>query len=306
MAGLRDRTPVPDLSPLLRAQRGVITAEQARRCGLTPGVVRGLLRRGEWRRLWHGAYVESSWWPARREDQHLVRCRALLLLLPDGAVLSHVSAAVAHGLAIAWQKSLDEVHVTVPPGVNVPRHPGLRVHRVSRPVPAATVQGLHVTAPARTVVDVGCLGDMGQALVCADSALRCWPRLDLQSQLVGQRGCGTAARAVAFADGRAETALESLARLLWHRAGLPSPALQAVVVLEGTFAGRVDFLWPDARVIVEVDGMGKYADKGEIAREKQRQNKLVMAGYVVLRFTWTDVVGRPEHTADVVRRALRR
>ena len=295
---------MPALSQLLRAQRGVISAEQARHCGLTPGTVRGLVRRGEWRRLWHGAYVASSWWPERREDQHLVRCRALLLVLPDGAVLSHVSAAVAHGLAIAWQKSLDEVHVTVPPGVNVPRRPGLRVHRISRPVLVGATQGLRVTAPARTVVDVGCLGDVAQAVACADSALRRWPRLDLQSPLVGQRGCGTAARAVALADGRAETALESLARLLWHQAGLPAPVLQAVVVLEGTFVGRVDFLWPEARVIVEVDGMGKYADSGEISREKQRQNKLVMAGYVVLRFTWADVVRRPEQTADVVRRAL--
>jgi very-short-patch-repair endonuclease len=58
------------------------------------------------------------------------------------------------------------------------------------------------------------------------------------------------------------------------------------------------------RPIVEVDGLAKYADRTELQREKERQNRLIAAGYTVSRFIWADVTRRPEETATLVRRAL--
>jgi very-short-patch-repair endonuclease len=120
----------------------------------------------------------------------------------------------------------------------------------------------------------------------------------------GRRGRRAAAKALGLATGRAESALESLAWVLWHVACLPTPLFQAVVLCGGRFLGRVDFLWPEAMLVVEVDGLGKYAERGELQREKARQNALVAEGYTVLRFTWADVVHRPDAVLRQVRASL--
>ena len=59
-------------------------------------------------------------------------------------------------------------------------------------------------------------------------------------------------------------------------------------------------------MIVEVDGLAKYAERGELQREKARQNALVALGYTVLRFTWGDITHRPDAVVRQVRGALRR
>ena len=66
---------------------------------------------------------------------------------------------------------------------------------------------------------------------------------------------------------RPHSPLESLAWVLWHEAGMPAPALQATIRHAGRFIGRVDFLWCEARVVAEADGLGKYADRAELQRE---------------------------------------
>ena len=66
----------------------------------------------------------------------------------------------------------------------------------------------------------------------------------------------------------------------------------------------MDFLWEEARLIVEVDGMAKYDEPGALRDEKRRQNELVALGYAVLRFTWADIVGRPDYVVRQVREAV--
>lgn len=79
------------------------------------------------------------------------------------------------------------------------------------------------------------------------------------------------------------------------RARLPAPIQQAVIRSDGRFVARVDFLWEEAKLVVEVDGMAKYQEAGALRDEKRRQNELVALGYTVLRFTWSDIVGRPDY-----------
>lgn len=68
---------------------------------------------------------------------------------------------------------------------------------------------------------------------------------------------------------------------------------------------RVDLLWPDARLIVEADGLLKYRDDPRaLANEKRRQEFLERAGYRVIRVLWEDVMFRPAETAERVRVAL--
>jgi len=312
---MRDRTPVrpgsPPLEALLDSQHGMITAAQCRTHDISHQAVRTLVRRGEWLRLYRGIYITASAWPDDTEDpllplrQLAARCRALLLALPAGTVISHLTAASLWRLAVTTRDSA--VHVTVPPGAVVSELAGVQIHRSSRVVPVDRPFGVPATSMARTVIDIARTTYFADAVAVADSALSARPGLDLPTELLschGWRGYRKAAAVVAFADERSESALESLARALWHVSGLPMPELQAVVTLAGQFVARVDFLWRDVMLIVEVDGMAKYTEPGELAREKQRQNALIRAGYTVLRFTWADIVRRPQETVAIIRECL--
>lgn len=292
---------------LLARQHGLITTEQCRRGGLSAQAIRTRVQSGAWRRVLRSVYVESAAWPPDPHEQLRQRCRALLLVLPPGSVISHQTAGALWRLASVVDDAAEEIHVTVPRGAAPVRIAGCRAHTARRPVARAIVGGVPVTDLAHTVLDVARTESVQQAVVAADSALAADPRIDVVGELLaccGWPGYRQAAFVVRFADGRAESVLESLARLLWHEGGLPAPEIQATIRAGGRFVARVDFLWRAARLVVEVDGMAKYAEPGELAREKQRQNALVRAGYTVLRFTWADVVHRPAETAAMVRAAL--
>ena len=119
------------------------------------------------------------------------------------------------------------------------------------------------------------------------------------------KGAQRVQRVLDFAGWLSESVLESHARVLWHEAGLPAPVQQAVILRDGRFFARVDFLWKSARLIVEVDGLSKYREPGELQREKARQNALVALRYTVLRFTWADITHRPDAVVRQIRAALR-
>lgn len=63
----------------------------------------------------------------------------------------------------------------------------------------------------------------------------------------------------------------------------------------------VDLLFEQRRVVVEVDGWRSHRSHDAFVSDRRRQNKLVAAGYQVLRFTWDDLVNDPD---DVVRQVL--
>jgi very-short-patch-repair endonuclease len=66
----------------------------------------------------------------------------------------------------------------------------------------------------------------------------------------------------------------------------------------------VDFLWPAAKLVVEVDGRGSHATRRAFQEDRDRDGRLTVAGYRVVRFTWFDVTRRPAVVANRVRRLL--
>jgi very-short-patch-repair endonuclease len=56
---------------------------------------------------------------------------------------------------------------------------------------------------------------------------------------------------------------------------------------------------------VEADGFAFHADRLAYRRDRERQNQLERLGWRVLRFTWEDVRGRPEHVVALIRDCLR-
>jgi very-short-patch-repair endonuclease len=99
-----------------------------------------------------------------------------------------------------------------------------------------------------------------------------------------------------------ESELETRFVQLLRRAGLPEPVRQYEVYDGFALVGRIDFAYPDRRLAIELDGLGAHADRFQ--RDRTRQNGLVLMGWTVLRFTWADVVDRPEYVLAALTSAL--
>lgn len=288
--------------------------------GYTDAEIRRLRARGIWTAAMRGAYLPTEdsvrLNPAER---HRIAMEVLRARIADDAVFSHLSAAVLYRLPL-WRTVLGPVQVTRSPQGK--GHRGPRLHTLTaalREDEIALIDGWRVTSVARTVIDLARMLPFEQALVVADAALH--HRLTTAELLAEQLerssrlpGALTAARVVAFADGRSESVGESLSRIMIHRAGLPTPELQVEVVdHSGRFVARGDFGFLAQRVMGEFDGKVKYS--GQLAgsedprealwQEKLREDKVRDAGWAVVRWIWTDL----DHPADVVdrlQRALRR
>ncbi len=96
--------------------------------------------------------------------------------------------------------------------------------------------------------------------------------------------------------------METRLRMLLVLAGLPQPEVQlSVRDDEGRFLGRPDLLYRRQRLAIEYDG-GNHRDR--LVDDNRRQNRLIGAGFRILRFTAADVYGTPESVAMQVRHSL--
>jgi hypothetical protein len=304
--GLRDRRGVDPLRPGLNLRPQLLAD------GLTDAELRALRRRGVLTAVRPGAYVRGP----RPDDAaalHLLAVHAALPRLGADTVLSHISAAVVHGLPL-WSVRLDRVHATRS-RVSGARRSGV-VHLYAAaldPDEVTVVGGLAVTTVARTVGDLGRLLPFDRALVPADGALH--QGLVTRDELVEmlarrpRRPRNAAARrVVAFADGGAESPGETRSRVAIRRAGLPAPVLQHALI--GT---RTDFYWEEFRTVGEFDGKIKYgrlirpgqAPGDAVFTEKRREDALRDQGLEVVRWVW-DELDTFDEVAARVRRAFAR
>ena len=266
-------------------------------------------RTGELVHLRRGAWLAGV--PEDDADRHRLLISATSALTGDG-VVSHVSAAVLHGLPTFGP--LDRVHLTRPDGRGKRRG---HVHRHVAPLgtgEAVEHGGLAVTGLARTVVDLARVLPFHEAVATADAALRLGlerPALDEALGRASRRpGVGAARRAVAFADGRSESVGESFSRVTLHRCGLARTELQLEVAgPDGCLVGSCDFGWSAARTLGEFDGRAKYGLEGDAAdalwREKRREDRVRALGYEVVRVVWADLA-RPDLVRQRVLAAFQR
>lgn len=193
-----------------------------------------------------------------------------------------------------------------------PQPTAVRLHRCTLPRHhLGKARGLPVTTVARTVIDVARTVPFRDGVVTADSALhrRLTTRADLERVLKDcwtWRGVRTAAQVVSFADPLTESALKSVARVMFRDQGLPPPVPQVTLGDEHGVIGRVDFYWREHGTVGEADGLLKYDTPGALAAEKLREDRLRDAGFQVVRFTLTQVICDPERTAARLRAAFAR
>jgi very-short-patch-repair endonuclease len=235
---------------------------------------------------------------------------AMAAALCTGGVVSHRTAARFWALG-----DYGKIEVTVPrsrrgaaSGVIVHRSRDLRRRYVTKRA------GVPVTNPMRTLVDLGAvLGrtDVEEALERAVVAKVC-SVLAVEKALhdVARKGRAGAGVLRAVLDNRAlgrdrpDGLLEvRMARLLREH-GLPPARFQYEVRLGGRLLARVDFAYPEVLLAIEVDGFAVHGTPRAFQADLERQNRLVAAGWTVLRFTWLDVVRRPEWVVTQIRAVL--
>lgn len=200
--------------------------------------------------------------PPNPQAQHLAQVRAAARALNETTFVDRTSAAVVHELPV-FASRLERVTVLRTGGGHGVIRP--LIHARSGAVDATDVlivDGVPVTSLARTVADLARQLPFTEAVMTLDAALRLGAKQDdIFARLEGVLGCRRAARAVAFADARAESPGESISRAVMHLAGLPAPELQHVVCsADGEFLGRLDFYWDEAGLGGEFDGRIKYTE----------------------------------------------
>lgn len=248
------------------------------------------LRDGSWQRVLRGAYA-----PAHLQHDLTLRGRAALRLLPERALVAD--------RCLLWLLGVDVLppgppvlEVVVPRGAPVPRRAEVRARTAAVPPEDRHVlptSGLRCLRPVRAAADLLRMLPLTEAVVVADAVqhARLMTPEDLATELgrhAGLRGVRRAHQALALSDRRAESPPETRLRVALVAAGL-APVPQYDVVVGGRHLARVDLAFPDRRIAVEYDGRAVHEREDVFVRDRQRQNDLVRAGWLVLRFTAADL-----------------
>jgi very-short-patch-repair endonuclease len=229
---------------------------------------------------------------------------AAVLACGDAAVLSHLDAAALHDVR---QVGSGKINVTAPSRHNLP---GIRCHYAPRPRPddVAIVDAIPVTSLARTYLDIAEVLSHARLIDALEAGER-QNKLDVGAlhaviaRSHGRHGVEPLRAAIVELTDEApllQSPRERALRALIRDHDLPEP--QFNVYVEGEL---VDAVWPEHRLVVEVDGFGFHRSKRSFAADRERDRKLVRAGWRVVRFTGDDVTDRPDEVAAELSELLR-
>jgi very-short-patch-repair endonuclease/predicted transcriptional regulator of viral defense system len=282
----------------------VCTAAQLRMAGIGDRQLAAAVAAGLLVRVRRGAYAVASTWRTLAPWERQPRRLEAHIRTVSGAVYSHSSAAILHGARV-WDAG-ENVHVTTSYR-NGQRNHGIDVTSHCHPLPETAVVAVDsswgsvlATSPARTAVDCARTLPLEKGLVIMDSLLAASvSKEDIAAELAAAtttRESAVARRVLALANGRSESVGETRLRLVMTLLGIPEPVLQFwLKTSEGNH--RVDFAWPEAMLIVEFDGEGKYTEQGTphkaVLAERRREAALMERGWRFIRIRWSDL-GQPE------------
>jgi very-short-patch-repair endonuclease len=276
------------VAALAERQHGIVSYAQLQDMGLDKSAIERRVRRGGLHRVRRGVYAVGH---ARLTQEG--RFLSAVLAYGDRAVLSHNSAAVLWRMRPAKGPRVD---VTVPSGGTRARRGAVIVHRSPLPDEDVTVRdSIPVTTPGRTLVDIADCSTRRELERAIDEAL--YLGLDLSSvqPFPGRRGAGLLASVLnehAPGTTRTRSDFEEVLLALCREYGLPEPLVNQRI--EGY---EVDFVWPDARVIVETDSWSAHGRRSTFESDRLRDAALQVAGWRVIRITWRRVTREPEAVA---------
>ncbi|MGO4689795.1 type IV toxin-antitoxin system AbiEi family antitoxin domain-containing protein [Glaciibacter sp. 2TAF33] len=281
---------------------GLITTSALRRIGGPSHTAETMIARGELVRVAHGIYVDGGTWRAvSAEERYRLFVRANALLGRRPAVVSHLSAAVLHGLPTigGWPKTLHTIDNDATGGSNARF---TTRHRNVVPPDIVHITGLPVTSLARTLVDVASSSSFLIAVTMIDHALRvelervahdgsgtvgaaALTKDDLHTELVAVHprfGARQAAHAIEFANPLAANPGETMGRVRMFQLGFEVPELQVHFSIKGKDYW-VDYFWRRIRKVGEFDGDVKYTrgmvlgdrDPSEIVVSEKRREDIL-------------------------------
>lgn len=255
---------------------------------------------GELTKVWPGIYGAG-------EPDDGIRLLGLDLRAGEQVAMCLGTAAAAYGFDTEGGADL---HVLNPVRHQLRNSDGLVVHRRDG-APLSHIDGRRATTPAWTAVEVARGLRRPRALATLDAALRSGTcdRRDLHFAAVeqfGRRGIVAVRELIPLADPRAESPMESEARLVMLDGGLPTPELQYDVIDRSGRLWRLDFAWPDCKVAVEYDGFDWHSDPEALRRDRQKRAALAEMDWSVTSIVQDDVRRRPVDTVLGIRRDLTR
>jgi hypothetical protein len=226
---------------------------------------------------------------------------AAVLASGDGAVLSHRSATALYG---AWGSGTGEIHVTVPRKCR--STPSIRRHfSMLTDDETEIVDGIPTTSASRAVLDLA--AEKGEA--AAESALREFEYLGIFGTVSlptllarhpnhrGARACREALEHLREdPGGRIRGDLEELFIAFLDAKKIPRPRLNVWLSL-GDDRIQVDCLWPEARLIAELDDWKSHGTKRGFRKDRKRDRRLGVEGYRVVRITEDQILSEPDALA---------
>lgn len=280
------------MAELALGQHGVVARWQLRALEMAEGAIDRRVERGRLHVLHHGVYAVGH-----RAVVERGRMLAAVLAGGPGVALSHGSAARLWGIEASGAAVVEPegVEITVPAKRRA--RPGIVQHSSLLASDEVTVvEGVPVTSPVRTLVDVASTFGWRRFRRAVHEAevLGIWdPRMEpgALDRYAGRRGIAKFRAVVADAEmgasiTRSELEVRFLELLLEAR--LPPPRTNAVVVAGGRRI-EVDCVWPDHSLAVELDGHAVHSTRAKFERDRERDRLLSTAGWRVVRVTWRQI-----------------
>jgi very-short-patch-repair endonuclease len=294
------------IAGLAERQHGLVTLSQLEMLGLGRSGVSRRARNGRLHRIHRGVYAVGR----PHLTQHGQWLAAVLAYGPM-AVLSHRSAAALHGIRPDNRAKTD---ITLPsPSAKSRATIDVHTSLTLESKDVTEVNGIPCTTVARTLVDLGDVVIRREVERAVDKSevLRLFDGKEVHDALARagpRRGAGTLQAVLesykepTLTDRELEEAFLALCRA----ASLPSPAVNAWITLDEGIAYKADFLWRPERLIAETDGRHVHTTRKAFEHDRLRDQRLTLAGYTVVRFTWRQVVHEPRRVAGAVQGLLAR
>ena len=275
--------------------------------GLGARAVQQRAATGRLHRQYHAVYSLVPREMLKREGLWM----AAVLACGPGAVLSHRSAAALHELLPSGGVKID---VTVPKRSRR-NHPGVAVH-CSTTLTAAdvtVVNNIPCTTLARALLDIGAVVT-GRRLERAFDQAEIAEVFDLtaiQDQLdrnpthAGAGPCRTVLETHYIGKTPTWSENEEALLAITRPLGIPDPDTNQFVILpDGGPPIRVDFVWRDRRVVIEADSRKWHTSRQRFESDRQRDQRLIAAGWTIIRTTWKQMTRRPHELRPVLVKLL--
>jgi very-short-patch-repair endonuclease len=270
-------------------QHGNATTGQLKAAGLGEDAITTRRKRGLFRPMHRGVVFVGQ-----GEITPKARAMAAVLACGGGSVVSHRSAAYLYG-ALPYPAHYREIDVTVA-SRKIASPDGIKVHRTTgfdrRDV--RTLDGIPITSPARTLLDIAATApdelDAAFDEAIFHKVVRPPQLRELVSRSAGRAGVKALCELyeAEAAGERSRLEAEKRFRRLVKAAGLPKPEPNARV---GRFV--VDLLWPEQRVVAELDGFGTHRKRAAFEGDRARDGDLQALDYRVVRVTWRQLTREP-------------